>query len=80
MASSTTAGRLTGPQYVRLATAISDKNMKNIAELVLDFGKVTIDNIASSTNNDPIGFNKEILHHWSNKNAGSDQTLVSTDL
>ena len=42
--------------------------MESIAEGYLDISRVTVGNIRRENQGNPEAFNRDIIHHWANKN------------
>ena len=72
-----TDGRLTTRQRVRLANAISGRNMETIALGYLGFQEEEIKNLVDEHQSQSKKINRDILQIWCNKNSGDNQTKVS---
>ena len=72
---SNTDGSLTNNQIVRLARAISSRDMESIALGYLDIEDPTIKNMKRDTDNAE-AFNREIIRHWMHKNPEPNQVQV----
>ena len=66
MATGGAFGHLKRQQIVRLAAAISAKDMTSLAEGYMDIDDATIKN-KKYENKDAEAFNREIIRHWANK-------------
>ena len=69
-------GRLTNNQIVRLARAISSRDMESIALGYLDFEDETIKNIKYENRDNMEAFNREIIRKWMHKNPETNQVQV----
>ena len=70
-------GRLTPPQIVGLAAAISADNMAAIALGYMGISHATIKNLQHENKGEAQAFNTEIIKNWANRNSGSSQVTVS---
>ena len=70
-------GQLKNNQIVRLARAISSRDMESIALGYLDIEDETIRNIKAARHGDMEGFNRDVIKTWLNMNSGIDQREVS---
>ena len=77
MATSDDKACLTQRQVVRLAAAISADKMAAIAEGYMNISNETVKNLQYENKAQAQAFNREVIRHWVNKNAGMDQVQVS---
>ena len=77
MASGHSEEQLSNRQIVRLASAISVDNMESIALGYLGIEEETIRNLKHENRESAQSFNRSLLRHWMNKNAGPNQVQVS---
>ena len=68
--------QLTRKQIVRLASAISAKNMAAIAEGYMDIDDVTIKNLQYENKDNAEAFNRAVIRLWKNQNP-DDQIQVN---
>ena len=75
---SDTAGdlKLTDHQVEDLAEVIVSKHMATIAIKYLGLPQETVENLRSMRQNDFVGFNRDVLSLWRNKNPGINHTQV----
>ena len=69
--------QLTDPQVEDLAEIIVSKHMATIAIKYLGIPQETVENWRIIRQNDYMGFNRDLLVLWRNKNAAINQTQVS---
>ena len=69
-------GRLTNNQIVRLARAISSRDMESIALGYLGLEDETIKNVKYENKDNAEAFNRDIIRRWTYQNAGDKQTQV----
>ena len=67
--------QLTNNQIVRLARAISSRDMESIALGYLDIEEETIKNLRDVRRDNVEAFNRDIIRHWMHKNP-LDQVQV----
>ena len=70
-------GQLTNDQKVRLARAMSIRNMESIALGYLGFEEETIKNRKYENKDNAEAFNRDVINTWLNKNSGINQCEVS---
>ena len=70
-------GQLTNDQKVRLARAISIRNMESIALGYLGFEEETIKNRKYENKDNAEAFNRDVINTWLNMNSGINQCEVS---
>ena len=73
-------GRLTNNQIVRLAAAISSRDMEFIVLGYLDIEEETIKNVKYENKDNAEAFNRDIIRRWACQNPGDKQTQVSRHL
>ena len=73
-------GRLTNNQIVRLAAAMSSRDMESIALGYLDIEDETIKNAKYENKDNAEAFNRDIIRRWTHQNPGHMQTQVSQHL
>ena len=69
-------GQLTNNQIVRLAAAISSRDMEPIALRYLGIEEETIKNFKDARRDNLEAFNRDIIQHWICKNPESNQVEV----
>ena len=69
-------GQLTNNQIVRLAAAISSRDMESIALGYLDIEEETIKNFKDARRDNLEAFNRDIIQHWVCKNPEPNQAEV----
>ena len=69
-------GQLTNNQIVRLAAAISSRDMESIALGYLGIEEETIKNFKDARRDNLEAFNRDIIQHWVYKNPEEDQVGV----
>ena len=74
----TNKGRLDTRQRVRLANAISGRDMETIALGYLGFEDEELKSLIDEHKSQAQRINRDILQKWCNKNSGDTQTKVST--
>ena len=62
------SSQLTDPLIAQLAPVFSINEMKAIAQSYLNIDAATVKNIASNNAGDAVGFNRDVLSLWRNKN------------
>ena len=70
-------GQLTNNQIVRLARAISGRDMESIALGYLGIEEETIKNFRDARRDNIEAFNRDIIQHWGYKNPEPNQMQVS---
>ena len=78
MAANRTEQRLSSPQIVGLAAAISVDKMAAIAEGYMDISSETIENLKFKNKDDADGFNREIIRCWAYKNPANQVEVMIT--
>ena len=76
MAADRTQKRLSPPQIVDLAAAISADKMEAIAEGYLDIPSETIKNLKFETKDSAETFNREIIRCWAYKNPENQVQVI----
>ena len=76
MAADRTQKRLSPPQKVDLAAAISADKMAAIAEGYMDIPSETIKNLKYETNHSAETFNREIIRCWAYKNPENQVEVI----
>ena len=71
---------LTDNQIEELAQVIVSKDMATIAITYLGLLGETVENLRSIRQGDNMGFNRDVLTLWRNKNPGINQVQVSRNL
>ena len=69
--------RLLEPQIVRLAAALSMRDMKTIAGLSFGITAQFLTNLEDTKGTDSNAFNREIIQNWRNRTHEIDQVTVS---
>ena len=69
-------GQLTNNQIVRLARAISSRDMESISLGYLDIEEETIKNFKDARRDDLEAFNRDIIRHWICNNPEPNQMQV----
>ena len=69
--------KLLEPQIVRLAAALSMRDMKTIARLSFDITVQFLTNLEDTKGNDSNAFNREIIQNWHNRTNEIHQVTVS---
>ena len=67
---------LSNKQIVCLAASISQPDIETIALGYLNISADVIYVLRKDNRSDPEKFNRDVLRHWANMNAGSDQVMV----
>ena len=70
---------LTDRQVEDLSQIIAARHMASIAIKYLDFPQETVENLRSIRQDDYMGFNRNILTQWRNRNPMINQVQVSSD-
>ena len=78
MATGVNDGQLTNPQIVRLASAISAKDMAAIAEGYMDIDDAAIKILESKHKYDAGAFNREIIRYWTRRNPDKQIQVIYT--
>ena len=73
-------GWLTNNQIVRLAAAVSSRDMESIALGYLNIEDETIKNVKYENKDNAEVFNRGIIRRWTYQNPGHKQTQVSQHL
>ena len=73
----TPEGQLTNNQIVRLAAAISGRDMESIALGYLEIEEETIKNFKDARRDNMEAFNRDLIRLWANKNCRTNQCQVS---
>ena len=67
----------TNKDIVRLAEAISAKNVESIALRYMGIEWETLENLKTENKDDAKGFSRDVIRVWCNMNSGPDQIKVS---
>ena len=73
-------GQLTNNQIIRLAAAISSRDMESIALGYLGIEEETIKNFKEARRDNLEAFNRDIIQHWVCKNPEPNQAEVLVQL
>ena len=68
---------VTNKDIVRLAEAISAKNVESIALGYMGIEWETLENLKTENKDDAKGFSRDVIRRWCNMNSGPDQIKVS---